>query len=195
MARWQTSLKKLLKAIPPPSNPRFVEGPILDPSLPELPEDHEALIRAYGSGEFEDHRIGCVIEIFNPRDPWHKKRLPKLHEILRSYRASEGDEYLPYPIYPDKAGVFVCGWNDSRDYWFWRMNESNNKKWPTIFYGDMQDAFEFEMPMVVFMQKLFFGEISRSDLNFAEPNFDPSGLTFEPSRRAESGPPTEAKEP
>jgi len=47
MTQWQDSLKKLLDAIPPPVQPRYVDGPLLDPSLPELPEDHEAIINAY----------------------------------------------------------------------------------------------------------------------------------------------------
>ncbi len=58
MTRWQNSLNKLLDAIPPPAQPRYVDGPLLDPSLPALPEDHEAIINAYGSGEFAYSDIG-----------------------------------------------------------------------------------------------------------------------------------------
>lgn len=185
MTQWQTSLKKLLDAIPPPTQPRYVEGPLLDPSLPALPEDHAALINAYGSGEFVYGKIGCVIEVFNPRDPWHKKWHKEFHELLRDYRESEGDEYMPYPIYPESPGVLICGWNESRVYWFWHVSDADSNQWPTIFYGDLQDAFQFDMPMVVFMQKLFFGEISQKQLNFAGPDFDPSGFEFCPSWRAD----------
>jgi hypothetical protein len=171
MKRWEDSLKKLLDAIPPSSQPRFVDGPLLDPSLPTLPEDHAALVHAYGSGEFVYGEIGCVVEIFNPRDPWHKKDVEESHQILREYRESEGGKYMPYPVYPERPGVLICGWNDSRDYWFWHLTGTRPDGWPTVFYGDMQDAFGFDMPLVVFMQRLFFGEISRRELNFAEPDF------------------------
>lgn len=183
MKQWRQSLKKLLDAIPPPPQPRYVDGPLLDASLPALPEDHAAIIVAYGSGEFVYGDIGCVIEVFNPRDPWHTKWLPEKHETLRAYRKSEGDEYMPYPVYPESPGVLICGWNDSRDHWFWNANSSDCNQWPTVFYGDMQDSFQFDMPMVVFMQKLFFGEISRRQLNYAEPDFTPTGFAFRPSRR------------
>jgi len=183
MKQWERSLKKLLAAIPPPPKPRFVDGPLLDATLPPLPEDHAALVRAYGSGEFSDARIGCVIEVFNPRDPWHKKVVGQGYDILRDYRKCEGDELMPYPVHPERPGALICGWNDTRDYWFWHVNGDDPNRWPTVFYGDMEDAFEFDMPMVVFMQRLFFGEISRRDLNFAEPDFEPKGFEFLPSRR------------
>ena len=186
MTQWKRSLKKLLDAIPPPAKPRYVNGPVLDRSLPMLPEDHAALIGAYGSGEFAYGDIGCVIEVFNPRDPWHKKCLQMGLETLRDYRKTEGDEYMPYPVYPDNPGVLICGWNDSRDYWFWHVNGPDPNQWPTVFYGDMQDSFQFDLPIVVFMQKLFFGEISRRQLNFAEPDFKPTEFEFRPSWRADS---------
>lgn len=186
MTQWQDSLKKLLDAIPPPVQPRYVDGPLLDPSLPELPEDHEAIINAYGSGEFAHSDIGCVIELFNPRDPWHRKCLKEGHDILRDYRESEGDKYMPYPVYPESPGVLICGWNDSRDYWFWHVNDPESNQWPTIFYGDMQDAFQFDLPVVVFIQKLFFGEIRRGELNFNEPDFKPTNFKFIPTRRVDS---------
>ncbi|QDT86388.1 hypothetical protein [Gimesia chilikensis] len=186
MTQWQDSLRKLLDAIPPPTQPRYVDGPLLDPSLPTLPEDHKAIINAYGSGKFVYSDIGCVIELFNPRDPWHRKCLGEDHDILRDYRESEGVKYMPYPVYPESPGVLICGWNDSRDYWFWHVNTPESKRWPTIFYGDMRDAFQFDMPMVVFMQKLFFGEIHRSELNFAETDFKPTNFEFKPTRRVDS---------
>src|SRR2546425_3547080 len=108
MTVWKCSLDMLLDAIPPPAQPRYLDGPLLDPSLPTLPEDHAALIRAYGSGEFAYGDIGCVIEIFNPRDPWHKKGQRESHELLQDYRKSEGDKYMPYPVYPERPGVLIC---------------------------------------------------------------------------------------
>lgn len=183
MKEWQRSLDMLREAIPPPAEPRFLDGPLLDPTLPVLPEDHAALIQAYGSGQFEVERTGCVIEIFNPRDPWHARQLRETYEILREYRDIEGDKRMPPRIYPESSGIFVCGWNESRDHWFWHMNGPDPNQWPTIFYGDMEDSFVFEMPMVVFMQKLFFGEISRRELGFGEPDYKPDGFTFRPSFR------------
>lgn len=186
MTTWQDSLKKLIEAIPPPIEPKYVDGKVIDATLPTFPEDHTALVEAYGSGEFTCDDIGCVIEVFNPRDPWHVKHVQNDHEHLRSYRESEGEEYLPYPIYPDNPGVLICGWNDSRDYWLWRTDGFDSNQWPTVFYGDLQDAFEFEMPMVVFMQKLFFGEISRQDLSFDEPDFVATDFEFLPTFRTDA---------
>lgn len=183
MKLWERSLQKLLNAIPPPAKPRFVSGPLLDNSLPALPEDHAALILAYGSGEFQYGETGCVIEVFNPRDPWHNDFLPQRHDLLREYRASEGDRYMPYPVYPESPGVFISGWNDSRDYWFWHVNDADSDRWPTVFYGDLRDAFTFDMPIVEFMQRLFFGEICQRALNLAEPDFKPGGFEFRPSWR------------
>src|SRR4051794_19926552 len=96
---WQHSLMLLLEAIPPPNQPKYIDGPLIDPTLPSLPDDHAALIAAYGSGEFAYSKPGCipscVIEVFNPRDPWHLHRLFREgHEILRDYRETEGDEYI-----------------------------------------------------------------------------------------------------
>lgn len=183
MADWQTSLQMLVNEIPPPVQPRYTDGPLLDPSLPEMPDDHTALIRTYGSGEFVYGDIGCVVEIFNPRDPWHMRFFRESYEILRDYRRTVGDKCMPFPIFPERPGVLICGNNDSRDYWFWYVNSTDPNKWPTVFYGDLQDSYQFEMPMVVFMQKLFFGEISRRQLNFAEPDFAPAGFEFQPARR------------
>lgn len=182
MNNWQESLNKLVDAIPPPDNPRFTEGPPLESSFPKLPDDHAALIQTYGSGEFKDSEIGCVIRAYNPFDPRQFKWLPDKFDIYRRYRMSEGDRYMPWPIYPEIPGVFICGWNDSRDVWFWHMNNDDPNCWSTVFYGNMRDSFEYQMPMVVFMQKLLFGEISRRDLNFAEPDFVASKIEFSPAR-------------
>lgn len=185
MTTWQRSLEMLLEAIPAPAQPKYVDGPLLDSSLPSFPDDHAEFLRAYGSGEFAYDNIGCVVEVFNPRDPWHIKCLKERHETLRKYRESEGDSYMPYPVYPESPGVLICGWNDSRDHWFWHVDGTDSNQWTTVFYGDMQDSFQFDMPMVVFMQKLFFGEISRRQLNFGGPDFEPKGFEFQPSRRTD----------
>ena len=100
MVDWQRSLKGLVETIPPPVEPRCTSGPLLQPALPALPEDHAALVNAYGSGEFSYGEIGCVIEVFNPRDPRHDRLFREGHEILQEYRDSEGEESMPYPIDP-----------------------------------------------------------------------------------------------
>lgn len=185
MSNWQRSLDLLLEAIPPPAAPKRIDGSPIDVSLPTLPDDHSALVEAYGSGEFKYGRAGCVIEVFNPRDSWHTK-LPfqQGHQILRDYRESKwGAKYLPYQIHPEIPGVLICGWNDSRDYYFWHVNGPNANKWPTVYFGDMRECHEYAMPLVVFIQKLFFGEISRRELGFAEPDFEPTGFSFRPTGR------------
>lgn len=181
---WQRSLALLVKAIPPPAEPRFTSGPVPSSTLPALPEDHRAFVAAYGSGEFVYGDRGCVVEVFNPGDPWHRKSVPASHEILREYRATEGDEYLPYPVYPERPGVMIWGWNDSRDYYFWHTGRDDPNRWPTIFYGDLQDVREYKVPMVVFIQRLFFGDITRRELGFGESDYVPSGFEFRPSWRA-----------
>jgi hypothetical protein len=43
------------------------------------------------------------------------------------------------------------------------------------------DVREYRTPMVVFLQRLDFGEISRRELGFAEPDYHPSSFEFRPS--------------
>jgi hypothetical protein len=173
----------LVQAIPPPVELRYTTGTPPASTLTAQPDDHRAFVAAYGSGEFVYGDRGCVIEVFNPGDPWHRASVAHSHDSLRDYRASEGDEYLPYPVHPESPGVMICGWNDSRDYYFWHTVRDDPNRWPTIFYGDLQDVREYQVPLVVFIQKLLFGEISRRDLGFAEPDYEPSGFEFRPSWR------------
>jgi hypothetical protein len=181
------SLARLLKRIPPPAKPletkrqpatlMFAGG-----RQEAFPRDYLALGEKYGSGEFDQAAdVSMIVSIHNPRAPAYRSFLDKEHAFLQQYKTEEGGGYSAYDIYPVSPGLLEWGWAEGRKEFFW-LTEGSPSKWPIIIMWDCEFLARFEMPVVVFLERLLCGDL---DCNFigdeTKPiRLDPSRIRFEP---------------
>lgn len=178
---WRPALKWLTETIPPPASPLFTE-PTADPAfLAELPPDFRELVSIYGSGSFEHVRKGEVVRAFNPNAPLGRKSLDDVHETLTNYREAEAGEIPPIPIHPVAPGLRVWGKDDRRNYYAWHTADRPNE-WPVMYFCDAEVLVPFAMPVVVFLQQLFTGQISWTQLGYAvtDDRMSAADISFRP---------------
>src|SRR5262245_30660800 len=158
------SLSRLLKMVPPPSTP-------LETGLPpasiaftgnrpvEFPPDYLALAERYGSGEFrQDDDVGMIASVHNPRAPAYQASLDREHTDLREYKADEGGGYAAYDIFPSTPGLLEWGWARGRKSYFW-LTDGPPAQWPLVVMWDFEFFGRYDMPVVVFLERLVSGEL------------------------------------
>src|SRR5690606_15206934 len=82
--------------------------------------------------------------------------------VLGTEREYEGEEYVPYPVFPNSPGLLI--WGSDMDgnnlYWF---TEGDPDDWPIITRsrGDFENAWtRFDGPMTSFLAKAFTRQIN-----------------------------------
>ena len=188
----ETAFDRLTEAVPPPQQPLETSGPLSSVNFADgrevvFPPDYLRLINAYGSGDFysdEDYGdgpIGDLVYLMNPFAPSYQNRLKQESEFLQGYKNSEGDKYIPYDVYPQTPGILPWGWCEGRKNYFW-LTEGPPQEWPVLVMYDLEIWTRFDMPMVVFLEQLFFGEIDCSFIGWPDESSqrDPSQIAFRP---------------
>jgi hypothetical protein len=174
------ALMKLVKAVPPPGNPVLATG---DPSAeaPQLPDDYLELIGMYGSGCFDVKGVGTLVNLLNPHARNYWKKVQEELDLIREYKAEEGDDYIPYRIHPDTPGLLIWGYGEGRKHYFW-VTKGKPAKWPTVVMYDIEEFTEFDTPMVMSLQRLLCGEVECKflGLSIAMNRIDPSTVSFHP---------------
>ena len=149
-------LRQLTMLIPPPVKPIGVDGP-LNTGTPVLPSDLLSFARSYGSGYF-DIDGGIFLEALNPFAPDYSSRWENHMEQIRHYKKSEGDDYVPYDIYPKQPGLVLWGYGEDRKHFFW-LTEGPRDNWPVLVMHDLEFFTRFDCSMLSFTRKLLSGEL------------------------------------
>jgi hypothetical protein len=174
-----TALKRLAEVVAPPRKPLQVTGTIRGDI--RFPDDYLALIGLYGSGSFQVEGAGAVLTLLNPYWRGYWKRVQEELELVREFKEEEGDEYIPYEIHPDSPGLLIWGYGEGRKHYFW-LTEGKPNRWPNIVMYDIELFTRFDIPMVVFLQRLLCGELDCTFIGLSVENnrIDPSTVTFNP---------------
>ncbi len=172
-------LGELIAAVAPPKTPIGVSVHAKAPNLPALPPDLMKFIQAYGSGYF-DIDGSIFLEVLNPYsdDYWAKQNRDL--DTIRQLKLSEGDEYIPYEIYPDQPGLLLWGYGEDRKHFFW-FTDGDPSVWPVIAMYDLEIFTRFDLSMLSFTKQLLCGEIDCSfigGVDTANNHVDPQTCKF-----------------
>ncbi len=174
-------LRELVTAIAPPPHPiGFDSAPDLQ-LLPGFPPDLMMFMRAYGSGCF-DVQDSFSLEVLNP---WETKYWLKQFRYLNNIRLAkeiEGEDYIPYSVYPDSPGLFLWGTTDKQKDFFW-LTEGEPEDWPILVIYDQEVFTRFDCSMLDFLKQLLCGEIDCTFIGGVDtPNnrINPFDCKFEP---------------
>lgn len=141
-----------------------------------LPRDFYDFGMVYGSGGFRDPNID--IWIYQPF--WHrfKESVNYYNALLSRFKADQGDQYIPYDVFPASSGLLVWG-NDVEGNELYWLTEGKPDDWPIIIRGRDDSWEEHNGPMTSFLAKAFTRQI---DVHvWPDPYFvDPSKIIFVP---------------
>lgn len=156
------SLGELVKLVPPPAAPVFA-GPIERRAEIEaelgltLPQDIVDYALVYGSGGF--YRQFAVL---NPFDPNYMTWVRDISDLFREMKVINGDEYYPYPIYPNRPGLLRWGTDLDGDQMFW-LTEGPSDSWPLILWdrdsGPEESWQRLDMTVTEFLVGIFSNTI------------------------------------
>lgn len=139
------SLAQLLTLLPPPVRPRDTassqQWAVVEAQLQSaLPADYKAYIDTYGTGI-----IGYLVR---PHNPFATAALFDLFAQIeaithtrRSYAATFGADWCPYPLYPEPGGLLPWGNTLDGDTLFWHTRGPADS-WPTIIAEVKSKAIE-----------------------------------------------------
>lgn len=177
--KFDRSLRRLTAAIAPPQRPLGLGKTAFPENRPPFPSDLLRFVDTYGSGYFNDGSI--FLSVLNPyEDDYCAKQNCGL-ELLREFKQSEGDEYIPYRVYPDEPGLLLWGYADTRKHFFW-LTDGEPSSWPVIVMYDIEIFTEFDMPMLIFLERLMCGDIDCSfigGVDTPDNRIDPRAFRFE----------------
>lgn len=159
----KTGLEILTSIVTPPVHPSEV------PTHPDwekiekqlgltLPVDYRDFVQRYGSG-----LLANFIRVFNPFSSFEYLALiPSVHrisDIRRTLKSTEGDEEVPYIVYPDAPGLVPWG-NDENGNTFYWLTSGAPDRWPTVVGEGRGRRWErFELPFTLFLAKTLTKEI------------------------------------
>lgn len=152
-----TALKAIVE---PPANPVDV-GPIqvrvdIEEKLGlTLPQDFIDFNFEYGSGTFSHEQFWLL----NPFANWYMDNVEQVCHLYTKMKSDEGDEYIPYEIFPQQPGLFPWGAESNGHQMFWLMKGASDE-WPIILFNRDSGHFqELEMPVTTFLCKIFEGTL------------------------------------
>ena len=170
------SLERLTAAIPPPAHPLGLDIKQLPADLPLLPADLFRFAAVYGSGFFDDGSV--FLAVLNPYEDGYWRKQNRDLQLVREFKEEEGDDYIPYDIYPQQPGLFLWGYGQDRKHFFW-LTEGQAGSWPVVVMYDIEIFTRFATPMVRFLEQLLCGDLDCSFIGH-EGCLDPGSLRFAP---------------
>src|SRR5262249_54817600 len=96
------------------------------------------------------------------------------------FKVEEGNDYIPYCIWPEQSGLLLWGYGEHRKHFFW-LTEGDPRSWPVIVMYDIEIFTRFEMPMLPFLEKLLCGHIDCSFIGGVDDHgnrINPASLRF-----------------
>ncbi|MEX1229969.1 MAG: SMI1/KNR4 family protein [Planctomycetaceae bacterium] len=144
-----------------------------------LPSDYFEFGMVYGSGYFEDERSG-QLRIYQPFWSKFRETLDWSVANLSASREYEGEEYVPFPIFPEIPGLFIWASDVHGNDFFWHT-EGEPDEWQIVVGGRDGEWDKHDGPMTSFLARAFTRQI---DVHvWPEPFFaDPSKIVFTPTK-------------
>lgn len=177
------SISELVAVVTPPSGlskPAGEAWKAVESKLQvRLPPDLKELVSTYGSGKFLD-RGKHWIKIYNPCSAQYLDEISTHHTNLEAFKEGEGDEYVPYGVYPTQPGLFAVGSDANGNEIYW-LTEGLMDKWPIVIRTASSEYERFDGPLTTFLAKAFRREIKAE----AWPKSlfaTPANLAFEPEK-------------
>ncbi|MBS0262252.1 MAG: SMI1/KNR4 family protein [Planctomycetes bacterium] len=158
MSRIGRSLTELMKLVPPPDDPVDVGDARAWAKIQtklglQFPADFRAYCDAYGSGAiFDPGRLS--ITIHSPLCEIYDKAFESHCSVFREMKEFEGDEFVPYEIYPQSPGLLPWASDDNGNSVLW-LTSGAPKDWTTVFNprGGYKEWYEYSEPMTGFLVK------------------------------------------
>lgn len=145
----------VIQVMPPPAMPRETVGDWLgiERELSVLPFDYKELIRAYGTGCFDD-----FIWLLNPFSEQRHLNLLVQAKLARGAHESllnEFHEPQPYAFFPEEAGLLPFAITDNGDYLNWET-KGPSETWRVVVSAGREPKYEvFDCSASEFLGGLF----------------------------------------
>jgi hypothetical protein len=151
------AMQELVAVVPPPAAP-VETRPVGRKNEIEkalgivLPEDLYELGLHYGSGRFADE-----LEVFNAFSTKYLEKVDMVNGCYRQLKQGEGDDFVPYDIFPKSPGLFPWGVTTSGHVMFW-LTEGEPNSWRTVLLRTGEMEFEaVQTQMTTFLADVFKG--------------------------------------
>lgn len=151
------SIEQLKGLVPAPPDPKYTgdedKWKQAESKLKiALPKDYKAFVDTYGSGE-----LANFIYVFTPFTKSEHmnlvQRVASDGDVFRELKENEGDEEVPFQIYPESPGLLSWGSDGNGNFLFW-LTEGEPDRWPVIVAAGRDSEFErFDIPMTEFLFK------------------------------------------
>lgn len=172
-------IKELIAVVPPPDHANE-GGPLEAISNVEsalgtpFPKDILDFGIRYGTGMFAD-----TVEVFNPFSSKYLEAVHEVSDLYRDLKRAEGDQFIPYAIYPKNPGLLVWGTDVNGHTMFW-LTEGQPEKWPLVLMTVDGQFEQLKMSMTTFLAKIFSRtmECILWDREWIQDNF--TDITFHP---------------
>lgn len=113
----------------------------------------------YGSGWFGAPNVAFLLQLWNPLSATFVQWVTEYASTFRDLKAAEGDDYVPYDIYPDRPGLLPCGYGDSRRHLFY-LTVGEPDDWPVLVRTPEAQFQRFDGPATGFLLDLFSGKLN-----------------------------------
>lgn len=150
------SIDELIDAVPPPEKPRE-NGPLENLSVIEnalgtsLPKDIVEFGMQYGTGMFAD-----TLEVYNPFSGRYLESVSQVSGCYRDLKRAEGDQFIPFEIYPKSPGLLVSGSDANGHMMFW-LTEGRPEDWPLVLMTVDATFERLDMSITTFLARIFSG--------------------------------------
>ncbi len=123
----------------------------------ELPDDYKVYINNFGSAY-----VDKFLTIYNPfsQNP-NLNLIEQTKIILEDYRwlQAQGNEQIPFPLFPDKDGLLPFGTTDNGDVLFWKTSGEPNQ-WTIVVNASRESLYDrFDENMTDFLTKILRREL------------------------------------
>lgn len=153
------SIDELVAVVKPPAQP-LEAGPVecwneIQEKLgTKLPDDLRDFGLTYGTGSFS--KLG--IRVFNPFAAVFLQWIEEEVGAWRDLKAAEGEEEIPFGVFPESPGLLPWGKDNNGNGLFW-LAEGNPEQWPIIVRGEPPKYARFELPLTSFLAQAFTGAL------------------------------------
>lgn len=156
------SISELTAIVPPPDGAekpsRKIWKSIESKLQVTLPKDLNDIVSTYGSGTFVD-KGRHWIKIYNPCSAEYPEEIITHRTNLEAFKAGEGDDFVPYPVFPSKPGLLACGSDANANEIYW-LTEGKPEDWSIVIRTPSNEYEQFRGPLSSFLAKVFRREIT-----------------------------------